>query len=1402
MMIERVWSYSAFLIITTLLSEGIADGFCPHRCYCVTSTVRCMSLHLDKIPHIPHGTVTLDLRFNRISEIPKDSFKGHHKLTTLLLNNNQLTRLEDGAFDGLTNLRYLYLYKNSIKVIEKNAFEGLINLSQIYLHSNQIETLEDGTFHNLPSLERLFLQNNRLQRLPVGAFQNITSLKRLRLDSNPIICDCQTVWLAEVLQSALQQTTVVCNQPESIRGKAIQSLLELQLQCKKPVLMEEPNDVDMVMGSSTTLKCKADGDPEPKIIWMHNNKEIVPGSFHSRRYHLLRDGSLKINDIQDSDEGVYECMAKNIMGEVKSKQIQMKAKYGKEVSSSYKEDKYLKRIKNHNSGGKKPKAAPKIILTPSDQRVREGSTVNLRCRVSGKPTPTVTWLHNNQPVSERYGNKLMTDLGDLTMQEVKMSDAGNYQCLAINPLGQAIATARVFIHVPPMVLEAPVDLILEAGERALFNCRVSGDPRPTITWIRKGLIINTNERIRIEDNGERLVIPSVDKSDQATYLCRVQNIGGTMDAGADLIINGRAAPSFVERPQNEAVISGKTVTFACSATGEPRPVIKWRKDGIPIEQLVSIRSNFRLNHDGTFQIDNVSDQDRGLYECRAENEVGIVTSAAFLSIIENTSPNNGGISDSELRASVERARHFVDKAVNDTLRLLFDKKNPPQGPADIMRLIRFPTSPSIQNAVRAAEVYERALTSVRRLVREGHNMNKSEDYYPPTPELSVENLYLMANLSGCLAHRRIIDCNSSMCFHSKYRTYDGACNNIQNPLWGSSETALKRLMKPVYENGFNTPIGWDKTRLYNGFLKPSGRVVSNDIVSTSNITGDANDTHMLMQWGQFLDHDLDLAPPTVSTSSFLDGADCRWTCDNAIPCFPIQTPANDPRIRSRRCMEFVRTSPVCGSGATSVLYGRIMVRDQLNVLTSYIDGSQVYGSSEAEAKFLREFRIGRNRDGFLRTGSLSSTNKPYLPFNDNWPVDCRRNLQESDIGCFVAGDVRVNEQLGLIAMHTVWFREHNRLATELRSMNPHWEAERIYQESRKIVGATMQHITYTHWLPKILGPSGMQSLGPYTGYNPDVDATISNAFATAAMRFGHTLINPILHRLDANFKPIPQGHVHLRNAFFSPFRIFEEGGIDPLLRGLFTVATKLKKPDQLVNSELTEQLFRQVNLVALDLAAINIQRGRDHGLPSYNQYRKWCNLTEARSFHDLRKDITNQQLRDKLETHYGHPDNVDLWVGGICEDVVPGAKVGPTFLCLLVDQFKRLRDGDRFYYENPTTFNAAQLREIKKSSLSRILCDNGDRIEQITLDSFTIASSQGGYTQCSNIPRENLNPWTDSEGCNLGSESRHRRSVNDDYDLQFEVKKLQSEVNFLNQKIHFLESQCSTARNYSSINPL
>lgn len=180
---------------------------------------------------------------------------------------------------------------------------------------------------------------------------------------------------------------------------------------------------------------------------------------------------------------------------------------------------------------------------------------------------------------------------------------------------------------------------------------------------------------------------------------------------------------------------------------------------------------------------------------------------------------------------------------------------------------------------------------------------------------------------------------------------------------------------------------------------------------------------MLMQWGQFIDHDLDFTPVDASNRRFSDGLTCNETCINEPPCFPIPIPPGDRRARNRICMGFARSSATCGSGATSILLGKPHYREQINQITSFIDASNVYGSHQLELDELRDLEYD---EGKLREGMPTAAKTRLLPFNTRSPVDCQLDASQLHVPCFLAGDHRANENLGLLSMHTLWMREHNR----------------------------------------------------------------------------------------------------------------------------------------------------------------------------------------------------------------------------------------------------------------------------------------------------------------------------------------------------------------------------------------
>ncbi|OPJ84914.1 peroxidasin [Patagioenas fasciata monilis] len=1291
---------------------------CPSRCLCFRTTVRCMHLMLETIPDIPPQTNILDLRFNHIKEIQPGAFRRLKNLNTLLLNNNQIKQIVRRSFEDLENLKYLYLYKNEIQSIQQHAFDGLHSLEQLYLHFNHLESLEPETFSDLPKLERLFLHNNKISRIHPGTFSQLESLKRLRLDSNALLCDCDLMWLAELLKKYAEQgsiqTAATCEAPRDLHGRSIVTLTAQDFNCERPRITSEPHDVDVLLGNTVYFTCRAEGNPKPAIIWLHNNNKIDMKD--DNRLNLLQDGTLMIQNTKESDKGVYQCMAKNVAGEVKTQEVVLR--YFDTPSK------------------------PTFVIQPQNTEVLMGESVTLECGVSGHPHPRISWTLGTGSPLPQDSRFTITSSGGLFIRNVTFSDQGQYNCNASNTEGSIQATARVIVQDSPRFLLIPTDQTVTEGQSVDFPCSAEGHPPPVITWTRAGGPLPSDRRHSVLSTGV-LRVTRVALHDQGQYECHAISAIGVRTIPVQLSVTPRVIPVFLHPPQDVVAETGQDVAIACTAQGDPQPTITWVKEGIQITES----GKFHISQDGTLSIHDLGVADQGRYECIARNPFGFTSSAMQLSI---TATFVGRSGDTFVATSIREAISSVDHAINSTRTELFSKR--PKTPNDLLALFRYPRDPYTLETARAGEIFERTLQLIQEHVQQGLIVDMNVTGYRYNDLVSPHYLNMIANLSGCSAHRRTPNC-SNICFHKKYRTHDGSCNNLQHPMWGASLTAFQRLLKPAYQNGFNLPRGFSLAQDARGLPLPLPRLVSTTMIGTETITPDDQFTHMLMQWGQFLDHDMDQTVAAISMSRFSDGAPCSQVCSNDPPCFSITVPANDPRVRNGRCMFFVRSSPVCGSGMTSLLMNSVYAREQINHLTSYIDASNVYGSTEQESRELRDLS---NRNGLLKQGQVvAGSGKHLLPFAVGPPTECMRDENESPVPCFLAGDHRANEQLGLTAMHTLWFREHNRIATELSALNPHWDGELLYHEARKIVGAQMQHITYAQWLPKVLGEAGMKMLGEYKGYNPNVNAGILNVFATAAFRFGHTLINPILYRLNETFQPIRQGHVPLHKAFFSPFRITQEGGIDPLLRGLFGVPGKMRVPSELLNMELTEKLFSMAHSVSLDLAAINIQRGRDHGIPPYNDFRVFCNLSSAQEFEDLRTEIKNFEIREKLRSLYGTAKNIDLFPALMVEDLVPGTRVGPTLMCLLTTQFRRLRDGDRFWYENPGVFTPAQLTQIRQTSLARVICDNSDHIQQLQRDVFQVASYPQGMVGCEEIPAVDLRLWQDCcEDCQTRGQFR------------------------------------------------
>jgi len=588
---------------------------------------------------------------------------------------------------------------------------------------------------------------------------------------------------------------------------------------------------------------------------------------------------------------------------------------------------------------------------------------------------------------------------------------------------------------------------------------------------------------------------------------------------------------------------------------------------------------------------------------------------------------------------------------------------------------------------------------------------------------------------------------------NRYRTVDGSCNNLNEPLFGLSGTPLQRIVKATYDER-NLP-----RMAKSGEQLPSARDISQTAFKVGS-PPDSNDISVyFMQMGQFIDHDLTHSPSPEVECCLRNSRGRHWIFPtdpfNGQPddCFPIEIGSSDEfwGPRGRTCMEFSRSEitppiPDCAAGK----------REQMTALTHWLDGSNIYGNTEEESRHVRD-ASDRSQLKASRTGR--SIGRELLPScarsRSRANIEaCSEICEENERSCVFAGDLRVNEQPGLTVMHTVWAREHNRVARELKGINKQWNDETVFEEARRIVIAEYQHIIFNEWLPILLGFEYMTTFNllPLTSgysrdYDSNIDPRVTNEFAAAAFRFGHSMITTHIPERDSRGRNI--SNLDLKATFNNPSFLTETGFLDNTIRGY----TQENAPawDPVFVEDVVNHLFEEApGQGGLDLTALNIQRARDHGVPGYNSYRRICasatnNFNAASDIDGLTAGgfLSRDDVR-KLKNLYRHVDDIDLFIGGTLEERHRDSILGPTFKCIIGDTFIRLKRGDKFWYENgdftQSRFSENQLDEIRKSSMARILCDNTD-VSKIQPLVYKVEGGDNSFIQCNDgisIPRLNL----------------------------------------------------------------
>ena len=505
------------------------------------------------------------------------------------------------------------------------------------------------------------------------------------------------------------------------------------------------------------------------------------------------------------------------------------------------------------------------------------------------------------------------------------------------------------------------------------------------------------------------------------------------------------------------------------------------------------------------------------------------------------------------------------------------------------------------------------------------------------------------------------------------RSYDGTANNPLYSRWGSVGEQLSRIATVGYADCIAAPARPDC---------PSARMVSNSLCKQDRSQFNSHGlSDLFWVWGQFLSHELQIFRPAEPEERF-----------------DIPVSEDDSFFPPTSVIPFARSAYDISTGHDSA-----HPREQINMVTSYIDGSNIYGSDATRSAVLRTFK-----GGYLKTspGNLLPLNTAGLP---NRTMDTSGNpYSASADSFFLAGDVRANLGGGLCSLHTLFVREHNRLASELNTAHPDQDDEKIYQRARKLVGADIQAITYNQFLPKLLGPA---TLGQYHGYDPTINATTSDVFFTVGFRFGHSMLSPKLLLVydDGEVRVLPH-----HKGFFN-IGIVKSGGIEPVLKGL--ASQVIQEVNTKIIDDVRDLALRVPGSPKLDLVATDIQRARDHGIPDYNQVRKDVGLEPIRNFKGITEDRVTEH---NLQLVYGDIGRIDPLIGALAEPHTPDGELGELLTIIVKEQFDRLRSGDRFWYEHDPMLSKEEIESLQHLMLADVIRRNTS-LTNIQDDVFTAA---------------------------------------------------------------------------------
>jgi len=593
---------------------------------------------------------------------------------------------------------------------------------------------------------------------------------------------------------------------------------------------------------------------------------------------------------------------------------------------------------------------------------------------------------------------------------------------------------------------------------------------------------------------------------------------------------------------------------------------------------------------------------------------------------------------------------------------------------------------------------------------------------------------------------------------SSFPTLDGSCNHPEDK--SRAMMQYERLVAAEYCDGKEKPrCSKTKREL------PSERTISLAMRRAGGPPKEsATTSYLFTAWGQFLTHDI-IQTPDVGNGQV--PCDCKPNSK----CKNIRIDrANEPTL-TFPCMFVIRSSSKLGRGVNGQPQ-----REQLNQLTPLIDATTVYGVSERHKNLLLAADKMHLKMGRSQFGSSLPTVK------DIPDKDIKKNFETSDVFNtkrheeFVAGDTRVLENPTLSSYHTMFARLHNLAVDEFIKLNPHWGAMRVFEEARLLVMSMLKQVNYAEHLPILLGPQQTRQLtdlkvsrgerrartafvkenqGPGIGvrangqHQPPADTNpqIRQEFLLCGYRWGHAQVTEKV--TSANSRLAIDRSRDLKDSFFDPDLVHMTGP-GGCLRG--AMAQRSNEVSGSYAESTQNNLFKPSNFQhGADLLSINQARGREHGVAGYEAVKAFCmRHPKFGKFYGGKQPAMKPGWGQVLSV-YDHKDDVDLYVGMLFEEHLPGGAVGPTQGCTIAEQFIALRKGDRFWHENKGVLTDEQLTEVKNAGLAKIMCTTLENMNRVAQNPFLNANvnfdgAKNGIQTCDKIGKLNFGAWKERTG--------------------------------------------------------